>query len=47
VLGNEHSCATSADGAVRCWGSNRDGQLGVEGTGDSLSPIAIAPPRVR
>ena len=47
VLGNEHSCATSADGAVRCWGSNRDGQLGVEGTGDSLSPIAIALPRVR
>ncbi|HXU03943.1 MAG TPA: hypothetical protein VN903_23435, partial [Polyangia bacterium] len=45
MLGRDHSCATSADGSVRCWGSNRDGQLGVDVTSDRvLSPTAIALP---
>jgi len=45
ILGNHHSCATSADGAVRCWGSNGEGQLGGVGEGDRvLSPAAIALP---
>jgi alpha-tubulin suppressor-like RCC1 family protein len=43
VLGDDHSCATSADGAVTCWGSNQHGQLGVDG-GDLLSPTVIALP---
>ena len=45
VLGNDHSCATSGDGAAWCWGSNRQGQLGVDVPGDrSLRPTAIALP---
>jgi alpha-tubulin suppressor-like RCC1 family protein len=45
VLGNDHSCATSGDGAAWCWGSNRQGQLGADVPGDrSLRPIAIALP---
>ena len=45
VLGDHHSCATSRDRAVRCWGSNRDGQLGVEVAADRLLlPTAIALP---
>ncbi|MFK7991305.1 MAG: hypothetical protein AB8I08_35140 [Sandaracinaceae bacterium] len=28
VAGRSHTCATRADGALYCWGSNRDGQLG-------------------
>lgn len=45
ALGADHSCATSGDGAVRCWGSNRQGQLGVETPDDRLLlPTAIALP---
>jgi alpha-tubulin suppressor-like RCC1 family protein len=45
VLGDHHSCAISADGAAACWGSNREGQLGVDGTDDRrLSPTPIAMP---
>ncbi len=29
TLGSEHSCAVRDDGRVLCWGSNREGQLGV------------------
>jgi alpha-tubulin suppressor-like RCC1 family protein len=46
VLGDAHSCATSADGAIACWGSNQQGQLGAAASVDRLlSPTAIALPR--
>jgi alpha-tubulin suppressor-like RCC1 family protein len=41
AAGNEHTCARSLDGSVRCWGANASGQLGIGGTLDRESP-AIA-----
>lgn len=31
TAGNSHTCALLATGAVRCWGSDRHGQLGIPG----------------
>jgi alpha-tubulin suppressor-like RCC1 family protein len=47
--GDDHTCAVLDNGAVRCWGSNSDGQLGYPSTGnvgddetpDSVGPVAI------
>jgi hypothetical protein len=47
--GDDHTCAVLDNGAVRCWGSNSDGQLGYPSTGnvgddetpDSLGPVDI------
>jgi len=41
--GIEHTCAVSDAGAVYCWGSNEDGQLGVvDGNGDKIGDSASA-----
>jgi alpha-tubulin suppressor-like RCC1 family protein len=38
VLGNQHTCAISADSRVKCWGSNQQGQLGPDVAGDLHAP---------
>jgi hypothetical protein len=46
VVGSGHSCALLEGGAVRCWGSNGDGRLGLGTTanvGDNETPDAVAP----
>lgn len=40
ALGGSHSCARMVDGTVRCWGSNRGGQLG---DGTASSPSILVP----
>jgi alpha-tubulin suppressor-like RCC1 family protein len=44
--GDGHSCAVLDNGAVRCWGFNLDGRLGLGRTdsiGDNESPGSVAP----
>jgi alpha-tubulin suppressor-like RCC1 family protein len=40
-VGNKHSCALLSSGAVNCWGSNSNGQLGDGTTTSSLTSIAV------
>ena len=40
VLGNQHTCALSADGRIKCWGSNQKGQLDPGVDGDRYAPGA-------
>jgi len=37
--GYNHSCIQYKDGALSCWGNNRDGQLGFE----APEPIIFVP----
>ncbi len=41
------TCALTQDGEVFCWGSNIDGELGVEGQDFSTRPLKIAVPKAR
>lgn len=46
AAGGSHTCALLADGAVRCWGLNADGQLGygnVVNVGDDETPASVDP----
>ncbi len=40
-VGATHSCALLSDGAVKCWGRNRFGELGSEIEGFSAKPVAV------
>ena len=46
AAGGSHTCATLANGTVRCWGLNSSGQLGYANTttiGDNETPAAAGP----
>ena len=40
-LGPMHSCAVLVDGAVRCWGDDGDGQLGIGTTSSVAAPVTV------
>ena len=41
ALGNAHACALRAGGAVWCWGSGGEGQLGTGSTGDQYAAMPV------
>ncbi len=46
AAGSVHACVRREDGSLRCWGSNRSGQLGVNMSFNSSPPISVALPGV-
>jgi alpha-tubulin suppressor-like RCC1 family protein len=41
--GREHACAiVNPGGALLCWGTNGNGQIGDDSTNDRLSPVAVS-----
>lgn len=43
AIGEYHGCALMANGAVKCWGENTDGELGNPGAGDnSWQPVTVS-----
>jgi alpha-tubulin suppressor-like RCC1 family protein len=41
AVGFGHACALLASGAVKCWGYNRNGELGDGATGNRDRPVAV------
>ena len=39
AVGDQHSCARDAKGAVYCWGQDINGQLGDGGSSSSTTPV--------
>ncbi|UJR84943.1 Hypothetical protein I5071_70220 [Sandaracinus amylolyticus] len=44
AAGGDHTCARLRDGAVRCWGDNQRGQLGIGMMPDQPTPVAVTLP---
>ncbi len=41
ALGRNHSCAVATDGALKCWGLNNTGELGIDVTTNQLTPARV------
>lgn len=40
AAGSNHTCVASREGAVRCWGFNANGELGIGAAPDQLTPVS-------
>lgn len=41
VAGNDHTCASAADGGLECWGAGESGQLGDGHQSDRSAPVRV------